>query len=374
MASEAITLSRRVAFRYPCSLNQGLLIQRYKRFLADIDFPSSSVIDGTKTSNNNNNNNNNVMKTVYCPNTGSMYGLLPSPSLPRQCACSIAPVGSTRKYEHTLEMILDNACWVGIHSSLANNIVKSCLLHGWVDEYTGFSALNTEVTVNENCKLDFELLWTDTNNNNNNNKEVVENDTTTNLLYEDQIDKNLYRKSKTNRSIEKASTSSSSSSSKRSKKPSSSSSDSNGGGVTRRVLLEVKSVTLAVPVTRGDSRSSPSSSSPVLPPTTAPVVVYSAQFPDCVSTRAQKHCQYLTEHVTQSRGGEAAIVFLIQRDDCSTFSASSFDPTYGKLLSRASQAGVRILPYVCKLDPVDGTIELIRQIPFVDTYLDLSLS
>jgi len=367
MASEVT----RVAFRYPCSLIQGLLIQRYKRFLADIEFPSSSLLidDGTKTSYNDNNNN---MKTVYCPNTGSMYGLLPSPSLSRQCACSIAPVGSTRKYEHTLEMILDNACWVGIHSSLANNIVKSCLLHGWVDEYTGFSALNTEVTVKENCKLDFELLWTDTTTTNNNNKEIFENDTTTNLLYEDQIDKNSYGKRKANQAIEK--TSASSSSSKRSKKTSSS--DSNGGVVTRRVLLEVKSVTLAVPVTHGDSHShsSSSSSSPVLPPTTAPVVVYSAQFPDCVSTRAQKHCQYLTEHVTQSRGGEAAIVFLIQRDDCSTFSASSFDPTYGKLLSQASQAGVRILPYVCKLDPVDGTIELIRQIPFVDTYLDLSLS
>lgn len=372
------TLSRQVAYRYPYSLIQGSLIQRYKRFLADIDFISSSNVE-TKSSINSD------IKTVYCPNTGSMYGLLPTSStVPRLCACSVAPVGTIRKYDNTLEMILDNNVWVGIHSSLANNIVKNCLKQGWITEYTGFDILNSEVTVKENCKLDFELLWTDnsntithngTSNTNNSHNEIMS-------VIESKINSGIHEDIITQSKGKRKTNTSLNPSSKRKKSilvPSLSS----GGTISRRVLLEVKSVTLSVLQPYLPSNPSSTSSSSIdinsidsiigSNDMTPQVQVYSAQFPDCVSTRAQKHCQYLSDHVSQS-GGEAAILFLIQRDDCSTFSASSFDPTYGKLLSRASQVGVKILPYVCKLDPTDGTIELIRKVPFVDTYLDMSLS
>lgn len=340
----ANALGQRVAYRYPGTLLKGSLVQRYKRFLADIDFSSSNHINKSDQESD--------VKTVYCPNTGSMYGLLPSEIVPRPCVCSVAPLGSTRKYDNTLEMIMDNGAWVGIHSALANNIVKNCLLQGWIDEYSGFNVLNSEVTVSQHCKLDFELLWTNS----------TDTENTGSTIPHTTRSKATTRKRKISQSSKISSTDEKGSS----KVEVISHPASAVVSPTRRVLLEVKSVTLAVPV------PSPGTNVPgaTLGSNTQ---IYSAQFPDCVSTRAQKHCQYLTDHVTQSRG-EAAILFLIQRDDCTYFSASTFDPEYGKLLSRASQAGVRILPYVCKLNPEDGVIELVRKVPFVDSYLDLSLS
>ena len=92
-----------------------------------------------------------------------------------------------------------------------------------------------------------------------------------------------------------------------------------------------------------------------------------AEFPDAVSTRGQKHLRTLTDYVRQ--GGNAAILFLVQRDDCSVFSASAIDPTYVQLLHEASVAGVHILPYHCRLDPSAGTVSLLGRLPFVDTYV-----
>ena len=110
------------------SLRKGMLVNRYKRFLADIEFESDSrsaqlltssvpaMDDSTAT-----------ITVVHCPNTGSMYKLIP-PTNPRpECACSTAPEGSKRKYPNTLEMIKENDAWVGVHSALANSMVENAL-------------------------------------------------------------------------------------------------------------------------------------------------------------------------------------------------------------------------------------------------------
>ena len=115
------------------NLRVGRLISRYKRFLADIVFeeikecklskelPTSTDILTT--------NGLEAVKAtvVHCPNTGSMYNLIPPANLNPACACSLAPDGTKRKYNHTLEMIVENNTWVGVHSALANKMVENAL-------------------------------------------------------------------------------------------------------------------------------------------------------------------------------------------------------------------------------------------------------
>jgi sugar fermentation stimulation protein A len=127
------------------------------------------------------------------------------------------------------------------------------------------------------------------------------------------------------------------------------------GLVTRKVLLEVKSVTLAEPYLESDGSES-----------------MRAVFPDCVSDRATRHAQCLTEYqqrytkdTDSSPLIETAILFLVQRGDCMSFSASDFDAAYRKALRTAEDAGVIILPYKCALDPLENKIRLLGPIPYV---------
>ena len=71
----------------------------------------------------------------------------------------------------------------------------------------------------------------------------------------------------------------------------------------------------------------------------------SAQFPDGVSERAQKHLKELMKLIKNGKkqGTTAEILFTVQRDDCKYFSpADDIDPEYGKLLRQAEKAGVLI--------------------------------
>jgi DNA-binding protein, stimulates sugar fermentation len=72
----------------PNYLKPGILVKRYKRFLADIDF-------------------NGELVTVHCPNPGSMIGLS-SPGLRVWCSLSN---DKKRKYPYTLEIIQVGETW-----------------------------------------------------------------------------------------------------------------------------------------------------------------------------------------------------------------------------------------------------------------------
>jgi sugar fermentation stimulation protein A len=84
-----------------------------------------------------------------------------------------------------------------------------------------------------------------------------------------------------------------------------------------------------------------------------------ALFPDSVTERGQKHLKDLIQAVEY--GHSAEIIFVIQRQDCTSFSpADAIDAEYGKLLRQASKRGVRVSPYACKLSSVD--IEIIPKL------------
>ena len=69
-----------------------------------------------------------------------------------------------------------------------------------------------------------------------------------------------------------------------------------------------------------------------------------AAFPDAVSERGKKHLKELMW--LRRKGHRAAVVFVIQRNDCSVFRpADEIDEEYGRWLRRAVKAGVEVLPY-----------------------------
>lgn len=75
-----------------------------------------------------------------------------------------------------------------------------------------------------------------------------------------------------------------------------------------------------------------------------------ALFPDTKSERAQRHTKELTDIVMS--GGEAAIIFLVQRSDCTVFAPSwDHDPEYAHLVLCAQKEGVKVIAVsVCLQD------------------------
>ncbi len=88
--------------------------------------------------------------------------------------------------------------------------------------------------------------------------------------------------------------------------------------------------------------------------------VATAQFPDSVSTRGQKHLRELADVVADGKRG--VMVFLCQRDDCTEFRpAAHIDPDYAAILAKVIKNGVEAFCYTCTVTPEGVTIS--KQIP-----------
>lgn len=82
-----------------------------------------------------------------------------------------------------------------------------------------------------------------------------------------------------------------------------------------------------------------------------------ALFPDCETTRGQKHLHELM-HLAE-RGHSAEMVYVIQRSDCTRFApAQHLDPVYSDLFYQAQKLGVRITPFNCSFTESSLTISL----------------
>ena len=85
-----------------------------------------------------------------------------------------------------------------------------------------------------------------------------------------------------------------------------------------------------------------------------------AAFPDAVSKRGTKHLKELIR--LRRKGYRAAVVFVIQRNDCTVFRpADEIDAEYGRWLRKAVTAGVAALPYMAVVTPQE--IVLGRRLP-----------
>ncbi len=124
-------------------LEEGILIKRYKRFLADIKLNDGSIV------------------TAHCPNTGPMKGLLESNSKVR---LSYSP-SPKRKLAWTWEQIQvigdnDKKQWVGINTLIANKLIRKVIEKGLLKKYIGeISLIKSEKAYGENMKsrIDFFL-------------------------------------------------------------------------------------------------------------------------------------------------------------------------------------------------------------------------
>jgi len=114
----------------------GILLKRYKRFLADI------LLE-----------NDQQTLTVHCPNSGSMRG----------CSEPGSPVwishsdGQKRKYAWTLEMVQHQGIWIGVHTGRTNSIVREGLERGVIQDFGAIHAITPEVVVSAKSRLDFLL-------------------------------------------------------------------------------------------------------------------------------------------------------------------------------------------------------------------------
>lgn len=125
--------------RFTTALEQGRLVRRYKRFLADIVTDEGEHL------------------CIHCPNTGSMLN----------CMGEGARVwfqrnsDPKRKLPGTWELVETPqgrlAC---VNTARANRLVEEALLAGVISELAGFTALKREVAYGvENSRVDFRLNY-----------------------------------------------------------------------------------------------------------------------------------------------------------------------------------------------------------------------
>ncbi|UCE04878.1 MAG: DNA/RNA nuclease SfsA [bacterium] len=113
----------------------GVLIQRYKRFLADIKLSDGKII------------------TAYCPNSGSML----SCNIPGSEVLLSYHQNLNRKYAYTWEMIKVNSIWVGINTNVPNKLVYQSILENKIPELIGYEEILREQKVGQRSRLDLML-------------------------------------------------------------------------------------------------------------------------------------------------------------------------------------------------------------------------
>ncbi len=127
--------------RFDPPLEEGRLLRRYKRFLADIETTTGELL------------------TIHCPNTGSMLNCMveggqvwfsrsndPKRKLPGTWEISETPQGRL-------------AC---VNTGRATGLVEEALRAGLISELNGFTGLKREVPYGqENSRIDFRLDYPD---------------------------------------------------------------------------------------------------------------------------------------------------------------------------------------------------------------------
>jgi sugar fermentation stimulation protein A len=122
--------------RFDPPLTRGVLLRRYKRFFVDV-----RLDDGTEV-------------VAHCPNTGSLLG----------CLEEGAPVllepakNPERKLRWTWKMVKIGRSWVGVDTSIANQLVADALQRGAIGELGGYERVVPEVKYGREGRSRIDLL------------------------------------------------------------------------------------------------------------------------------------------------------------------------------------------------------------------------
>lgn len=117
------------------SLIEGILLKRYKRFLADV-----KLVDGQ-------------FVTAHCPNSGSMK-TCKEPGWKVLLSKSDNPA---RKLKYTWEMVHNGKCWIGINTQLPNKIAIEAIENQKIPELNGYNEIQSEKKYGKNSRIDILL-------------------------------------------------------------------------------------------------------------------------------------------------------------------------------------------------------------------------
>ncbi len=116
-------------------LTEGILIKRYKRFLADVRLDTGEVV------------------TAHCANTGAMHEC----SEPGRKVWLSFHDKPGRKYKYSWDIIDMGTSLVGVSTSVPNRLVKLSVEAGLIDELKGYDLIKSEVKSGKDSRLDLAL-------------------------------------------------------------------------------------------------------------------------------------------------------------------------------------------------------------------------
>jgi len=118
---------------------RGILIKRYKRFLADVKLQNGHIV------------------TAHCPNSGSLL----SCNIPGNTVILSKSENPKRKLKYTWEQIKVGSVWVGINTQYPNKLVIEGISNGTIKELKSYRHLRKEVKIGVNSRIDIVLEGSD---------------------------------------------------------------------------------------------------------------------------------------------------------------------------------------------------------------------
>jgi len=121
--------------KYKHKLFHGILLKRYKRFLADVKLDNGDII------------------TAHCANTGSMLGLKDEGN-----EVWLSPAANPKaKLDYKWEIVKVGATLVGVNTSLPNQLAEGAILDGTIKELQGYKNIRREMKYGKNSRIDLFL-------------------------------------------------------------------------------------------------------------------------------------------------------------------------------------------------------------------------
>lgn len=118
--------------KFHAPLIEGRLIQRYKRFFADVKLPSGEIV------------------TAHCANSGSMLSVKEP-----DARVWLSPAANPdRKLKYTWELIEIGGAMVGINTSHPNRLVADAIAAGEIPELAGYTTVAREKKYGKNSRID----------------------------------------------------------------------------------------------------------------------------------------------------------------------------------------------------------------------------